>query len=210
MNRRTRVTITISAICLGAWTPFAFGVFGEASAQDGVAGTEGTAGVDASTDEEAEVDVRKRADLSSDEQLQEAESIVRRGAQISRRVAAMLDQSRRERDIIRVTCLDDKLTQVNANLRTSEQRVKSLRDASAANDANRRKHEYTVITVLGQKFNVLEQEANQCVGQDLFDTGATRVTTDIDPDTPNEDPSTTPEPPPPPVPFIPPPASPAV
>jgi len=151
--------------------------------------------------------VRRRANLSGPEQIAEGERIQTRGTQISRRVATMLDEGRRERDIIRITCLNDKLTQVNANLRTCDQRMTSLRDAVRGNDDGRRNHEFTVITVLGQKFTVLEQEANQCVGQDLYETGTTRVITTIDPRTPIENPNVVPEPPGIGVPFIPPPLS---
>jgi hypothetical protein len=44
-----------------------------------------------------------------------------------------------------------------------------------------------VLTVLATKFNTLEQEANQCIGQDIFETGPTEVTTIIDDDVPEED-----------------------
>ncbi|MEM9195592.1 MAG: hypothetical protein AAGF12_40875 [Myxococcota bacterium] len=159
-------------------------------------------------DEESEVDVTRRADLGPAEQMAEAERITTRGTQISRRVQTMLDEARRERDIIRVTCLNDKLTQINANLRTLEDRADALRTAVEGQDPNRRNHEFTVVSVLGQKFSVLEREANQCVGQDLFETGATRTSTTIDPEAPDEDPSVIPAPVEVPVPFIPPPSSP--
>jgi hypothetical protein len=163
---------------------------------------------------EGEVEVRQRAELSGPEQVAEAEQIQTRGTQLSRRIAAMLDEARRERDIIRVTCLNDKLTQVNANLRTLTERMENLSQAVQAQDTSRRNHEYTVVTVLGQKFSTLEQEANQCIGQDLYETGATRVTTTIDPSTPDEDPTVdyAIEPPPMEVaaPFIPPPCSPCI
>jgi hypothetical protein len=119
----------------------------------------------------------------------------------------MLDEARQERDIIRVTCINDKLTQVNANLRTVELRVTNLQDAIAAQDASRRNHEFTVIAVLGQKFVVLDREAAQCIGQDIFETGSTRVITEIDPNNPDDDPTVLPTPVVPEIPFIPPPAS---
>jgi len=157
---------------------------------------------------EGEVAVRRRANLTGPEQIAEADRINTRGTQISRRIAQMLDEARRERDIIRITCLNDKLTQVNANLRTVEERFGNLREAVQANDGGRRSHEFTVITVLGQKFNVLEQEANQCIGQDIYETGATRITTIVEPGEPEENPAVTPEMPPIGVPPIPPPMSP--
>jgi len=157
--------------------------------------------------EDASADVEQRANLSGDEQLAEAERIGARANQTSRRVQQMLDEARRERDILRVTCLNDKLTQINANVRTATTRAESLREAVQMNDDGRRDHEFTVLTVLGQKFRTLEQEANQCIGQDIFDTGTTRVETSIDPATPEEDASAVVSYPELAVPFIPPPAS---
>ena len=159
---------------------------------------------------EGAVEVERQASLTGTEQLAEASNLQRHGTQISRRVASMLDGSRRESDIIRVTCLDDKLTQVDANLRTVGQRVNHLQEAVDGNDTNRRNHEYTVLTVLGQKFSVLEQEANQCIGQDIFETGSTRVTTTVDPATPDADPTSPDNPPDEEIPFIPPPESPVM
>lgn len=156
---------------------------------------------------EGELPVRRRAQLSAAEQLAEAQATEERGTQISRRVLAMLDEARRERDIIRVTCLNDKLQQINAHLRTLQSRRDSLQDAVNTGDESRRNHEFTVITVLGQHFRTLEQEANACIGQDIYETGTTRVVVDIDPTTPDES-LVVQSPGQPEVPFIPPPASP--
>jgi hypothetical protein len=173
--------------------------FGIAIAQE--QGEEGEEG------EEGELDIRRRAALTPAQQVAEAGRIEERGVQISRRVMSMLDEARRERDIIRVTCLNDKLTQINAHLRTLESRRANLQEAVTTADDSRRNHEFTVITVLGQHFRTLEQEANACIGQDIFETGTTRVVTDIDPAAPEED-LETPIPEPPEIPFIPPPDSP--
>jgi hypothetical protein len=177
--------------------------FGLAIAQD----AEDDAPPPEETTTEGELPVRRRAQLSSAEQVTEAQATEERGTNISRRVMAMLDEARRERDIIRVTCLNDKLTQINAHLRTTQSRRENLQDAVNTGDESRRNHEFTVITVLGQHFRTLEQEANACVGQDIFETGTTRVVVDIDPATPEED-LVIRDPGPPEVPFIPPPASP--
>jgi hypothetical protein len=158
--------------------------------------------------EEGAANVERRADLNGPEQLAESDRIGSRVTQTSRRVTQMLDEARRERDIIRVTCLNDKSTQINANLTSVVARSESLRQAVQTNDDDRRNHEFTILTVLGQKVRTLEQEANQCLGQDIFETGDARVETSIDPAAPDEDPSAVPSYPDVPVPFIPPPASP--
>lgn len=163
---------------------------------------------DAAPEEESgAVEVVRRADLSPQQQVEEAEAILRRGRDLSRRIAGVLDEARQESDIIRITCVNDKLTQINANVRTLESRIQSLRDAVEAEDASRRNHEYTVVSVLGEKFNALEREANQCIGQDIFETGSTRLTTEIDPTTPDDDPLIVQDPADVTVPFVPPPAS---
>lgn len=154
-----------------------------------------------------EISARRRAELSPAEQIAEAQRIDERGTQLSRRVTAMLDEARRENDVIRVTCLDDKLTQINAHRRTLTSRVESLQQAAQVADEGRRNHEFTVISVLSQNLTELERAANECIGQDLFETGNTRVTTTIDPQTPDDDPSVLAQPSEPDVPFIPPPPS---
>jgi hypothetical protein len=143
----------------------------EVNAQtSGTTGTTGTAGsVTAARPAQSQ--------LSAAEQANVADAIVARGSTLSTRVGQMLDDARREADMIRVTCLNDKLTQINANLRTAQTRLTSL---SRALDADQRNHELTVLTVLGQKLQTLDQESNQCVGQDLYDTGPTKVVTEID------------------------------
>jgi hypothetical protein len=111
------------------------------------------------------------------EQAATARATVQRGSSLALRISQMLEEARREADIIRVTCLNDKLTQVNANLRTAQARMTAFETAT---DPDQRSHEATVLGVLGQKFQVLDQEANRCVGQDIYDTGSTKVQTDID------------------------------
>ncbi|MBO6937196.1 MAG: hypothetical protein JJ863_19655 [Deltaproteobacteria bacterium] len=181
MSRRIRVLLTFAfAISLGG--------LGLAVAQSG-----GDADAGDGASDEAGMDVERRANLTPEQQRQEAAEIVEKGNNVSRQVAAMLDEARQERDIIRVTCLNDKLTQINANLRTATTRAEALDDAVAAQDAPRRNHEFTVLTVIAQKLQTLEREAQQCIGEDIFETGATTVTTEI-PDDP-VDPDAVPIPP---------------
>lgn len=158
--------------------------------------------------EDATTGVTRRADLTPEEQLAEADRIHTGAQTLSQRVMSMLDEARREGDVVRVTCLDDKLTQINAHARTLSDRIESLQQATTTADSDRRNHEFTVISVLGQNFTQLERDANECVGQSQFETGATRVVTTIDPETPDGDPSLiADESPTDYIPYIPPPAS---
>ena len=143
---------------------------------------------------------------SAQDLIVEGETVMRRGNAISSAVREMLDDARKDADIIRITCLDDKLTQINANLRSVETRLDALRKAV---DPDRRVHEHTVLTVLAQKLQVLDQEAHQCVGQAMYETGQTKVLTEIDTDMLpfEETPSTPPVIVPPTLPTLPPPST---
>ena len=177
---------------------------GIALAQGG--GSEG--GDSGGSTEDGSVSTRRRSDLTGPEQLAEAERVSTTSEALSRRVQAMLDDARRDGDVLRVTCLDDKLTQINAHRRTLASRVESLQGAVQSSETDLANHEFTVITVLSQNFSHLDRAANECIGQDMYETGTTRVTTTIDPGTPQEDPSLIPVVPPGvQVPFIPPPES---
>ena len=110
--------------------------------------------------------------------LRQGALIVSRGAALSQSVRTMLQTARKPpADIVKAACLDGKLAQINAVQRIAQQRLASL---SKAVDSGLRTHEFTVLTVLGQKFQVLGQEANQCNGQSMYETGVAKVVMVID------------------------------
>lgn len=108
---------------------------------------------------------------------QEGANIVSRGAALIQNVSNMLEAARKVPDVVKAACLDAKLAQINAVQRIAEQRLASLKSAV---ESGLRTHEFTVLTVLGQKFTVLGQEANQCNGQSLYETGTAKVVMEID------------------------------
>ena len=118
-----------------------------------------------------------------------------------------LQSAKREKDIIRATCLDDKHSQCEANLQNMKRRETALNEAIDQGDIGRANHESTVIGVMSQKFKMLAQAANQCVGQDLFDTGDTETKSEVDLFAPDESPAVVPVSLDWPVPYIPPPVS---
>ena len=118
-----------------------------------------------------------------------------------------LQSAKRDSDIIRATCLDDKLSQCNANLQNMKRRQAALDEAIADGDSGRANHESTVIGVMSQKFKALAQAANQCVGQDLFDTGDTQSRSEVDLFAPDQSPAVVNSVPNWPIPYIPPPVS---
>jgi hypothetical protein len=145
--------------------------------------------------------------MSPSQQRDAAEAAVASASANCGAQSKALQSAKRDKDIIRATCLDDKLSQCEANLQSMKRRQAALSDAIAGGDTGRANHEHTVIGVLSQKFKMLAQAANQCVGQDLFDTGDTRTKSEVDLFAPDQDPTVIPAIPAWPIPFIPPPIS---
>jgi hypothetical protein len=99
----------------------------------------------------AEAEVRRLADLTDADMLAEAEAIEGRATRLSSRMMRMLDESRQDRDIIRVTCLNAKLTETHATERSIEARATAVRESIASGDTSRRNHEYTVSVRAGSE-----------------------------------------------------------
>lgn len=132
-----------------------FGLMGVVRAQSGAG----------SADADSE---QQRTPMSPAEKIAAAQAIVGRGTALSERVTNLHTEALKEADMIKITCLSDKLAQINASLRAAERRVTTL---SRAVDTVVQDHEFTVISVLARRFKTLEQEANACVGQDVYETG---------------------------------------
>lgn len=117
------------------------------------------------------------APTNPDDMIAQGEGVVESATALSATVSGLIREATDDGDMMKVTCLTDKLTQIDGNLTTAQEHLKALREAS---DAGVRSHEHTMIMVVGQKLDVLGQEAGQCVGQDLYETGETTVDTIID------------------------------
>jgi hypothetical protein len=177
-----RASSSVVALLLG---------FATAHAQDATGNrTVTVSGTATPTSTDVEVGgVRTQAAVTPAEQLEQANQIVRRAGTLAERLSKMLDEARREKDIMRANCVNRKLTEVNANTRNVEQRAQALKAAAQTNDEARRSHEFTVLTVLAQKLNSLDQEATQCLGQSVYEPGASQIVTTVSQGSPTVNPS---------------------
>lgn len=170
--RKTGWAAAISLVMIGG--------FGVAAAQTAVP---------PATPPPAETGAQRDVTLTPDQMLAEGERHVpemERGATVVRR---QLEQAREARDVVKVLCLNDKLNQIDVAVRSARDRLTSLRAAVGRKDQDRSKHEFTVIQVLRDRVRALLAEANQCIGEETGFVGDSRVTVDIDPGIPTEDPS---------------------
>ncbi len=111
-------------------------------------------------------------------------TLIERAAQSIQR---QLQEARKDRDVVRVLCLNDKLNQVDVALRSAQDRLGALTAAADRNDKDRAKHEYTVLEVLNDRVRVLVNESNQCVGEETGFIGEAEVSVTVDPNLPDPD-----------------------
>lgn len=134
-------------------------------------------------------ELEQEAALTGPQQTAWAEGEVAQMEQLSERIQGLLDQARRERDIIKVTCLNDKLTQINVSIRSFRDRMEQHAEAVRARSDERRDHVYRLMVILAQRARSLRLEAEGCVGETDVVFGRTRVETEIDPTITPDDPS---------------------
>jgi len=108
-------------------------------------------------------------------------------------VVEQLAESKKRKDVVKALCLDDKAKQMKLAIDTAKDRVLDLTAAAAQNDADRSKHEFTVIQVLRERVQTLVTEAQQCIGEETGFIGSSNIIVDIDPAIPNADPSDFPD-----------------
>lgn len=137
---------------------------------------------------DAEIGSTRQANLSGPEQMREAGRIIESMTTMRRRVSDMLDRARQERDIIKVNCLNDKLTQIDVTLRSAREHQDLLQTAVGINNDGQRNHEYALLTIFRQRAESLEAEARQCIGEEAGGFGeGTTISVRVNPNIPTDD-----------------------
>jgi hypothetical protein len=141
---------------------------------------------------DAEVGFRKGSQLSVQEQLIQSDAYISKMKQTLDHMNKLAEQARKDKDIIKLNCVNDKLIQAKGNLNLAEQSRDGLRSGASRADDGARNHEFAKLTITYQKVTVLGQEAEQCIGEEVSYVGATKIDIDVDKDIPDEDPTVTP------------------
>ena len=150
----------------------------------------GTAAAQTPAPPDATVDVKAGSAVSATDQSSLSDQYVAKIDTSSARVRHLLDDARRQKDVVKTTCLSDKLAQIEVAGRSAKERAAALKSAIARGDNDLRNHEFSVLVVLRQRSEQLDAEANQCIGEELGFPGETRVTFAIDPNIAPIDPGT--------------------
>jgi hypothetical protein len=144
---------------------------------------------------DAEVKFRKASQLTAEEQATQANAYITKMKSTQVHVSKMAGKARKDKDIIKLNCVNDKLIQIKGHLNLAERGRDSLKVAAQRRDDGARQHEFAKLTITYQKVVVLGQEAEACIGEDISFVGKTKVEVEMDKDIPQEDPTVTPDPP---------------
>ena len=122
-----------------------------------------------------DISVPQRSSLSGLDMLKQGKEYRASMEKTVNDLQAMVEQARKQKDVIRLNCVMDKLVQVKLNVNIADQALQKLQEATTRRDDGGSLHEYTRITIVNQKVQVLQNEGQTCVGAELNYIGATRV-----------------------------------
>ena len=149
----------------------------------------------------------RASDVPDAEKVRRSAEAVSRMRGVLKDALGKLEEARNTKDVVKLNCVNEKLTQIKGLLRISEQADVGLQEAVARNESSGADHEYTKVTLARQRVEQLRAESEECIGQLAFRTDENlSVEVEVPTDLPGGDPTNPPLPPP--VTVRPPPASP--
>lgn len=166
---------------------FAFAVLAYAASPAGAQTPAAGAGGGADASGSGTVGFQRKTSLTPQEQLSESAKHIGRMEASASGVRKMLEEARKQRDVVKTLCLNDKLSQIDVAIRSGRDRRTQLQAAVGRNDAELSNHEFTILTVLRQRSEQLVAEANQCIGEEAAFVGDTRTNVTIDPGIPADE-----------------------
>ncbi len=135
---------------------------------------------------DAHVGFQAHVNVSPEQMLAEGSGHITFINQASQTVGRRLATARHEKDVVKMLCLNDKLSQIDVAGRSAGDRFRSLQAAVGRHDVELANHEHTIGGVLRQRVEQLMTEANQCIGEEAAYTGATTTFTTVDPTLPGD------------------------
>lgn len=123
----------------------------------------------------------RQVNMSPQEQLAQTEALLGRMTGARENMRQSLEKARIQRDVVKTLCLNDKLNQTDVAIRSARERKESLAAAAQRSDGDLANHEFTILSVLGQRVTQLTAEANQCIGQEAGIVGESAVSFTVDP-----------------------------
>jgi len=146
----------------------------------------------------------KWANIPDAEKVKHSTEALGRMRQSLKDVLKMLEEARNTKDILKLNCVNEKLTQIKGLLRISEQADVSLQESLAKSDSTVALQELTKVGIASEKVEDLTAQARQCLGQLAYRSDENMV---VEVDEPHLTSNDVTDPPPPPLVVIRPPAA---
>ncbi|MBN1209870.1 MAG: hypothetical protein JXB05_33780 [Myxococcaceae bacterium] len=112
----------------------------------------------------------KASEVKDEEKLERSATAVRDMREVLREVLEKLEEARRTKDVVKLNCVNEKLTQIKGLLRISESSDVALQESVTRQDGTAAEHEYTKVMIANQKVMQLRSETEECIGQLAFRT----------------------------------------
>jgi hypothetical protein len=132
----------------------------------------------------------KASEVPDREKLRRSAEALVRMRNVLKEVLGKLEEARNTKDVVKLNCVNEKLTQIKGLLRISEQSDVSLQEAVAKKESSSGEHEFTKVMIARQKVDQLRGESEECIGQLAFRTDENlTVEVEVPDDLPNLDPT---------------------
>jgi enamine deaminase RidA (YjgF/YER057c/UK114 family) len=136
---------------------------------------------------DVEIPMKARANISLADMQAQITVYFRKMDEILKEMTQLADVARRQKDVIKLNCVLDKQLQLKELRNIAEQAASNMNEAASRGDDDGRYHEFGRVTISAQQAEVLNSEAQNCIGEELTFLGPTTVDV-LEPDLP-EDPT---------------------
>lgn len=150
---------------------------------------------DEAIDDTDEVDDLPALNLTPEEMSARVKVLMDEMTKVQAKVDGLHDVARKEKDVIKLNCVADKLAQIRQLMSLATSAQVAIEEAIMRNDEDGRYGEYERLSIVHQQVMTLGAEAEACIGEDLTYQGPTEIKTvlpddeeDLDPVTPDFDP----------------------
>ena len=130
--------------------------------------------------DDAKMSFAKTSQLTLQEQERQVGNYNRKMKSVQVSVAGKAEEAKKDSDIIKLNCVADKKTKIDANVQVGQDVDKAFKTPTVRNDVGQRNFQFSKITIAHQNTVVLGSEANACIGEDLAYVGKTQSTTEED------------------------------
>ena len=158
---------------------FVLGMLGDARAQDDWD----------STGKADQIDEEHVDSMSMSQKAAWARTQIQVVKDMEKKVSSMLKSARKEKDPIKASCLEDKLTQMVVSIKGVEERKAAFDSYYQTEDTASAEQQFTMIKIYVDRVHTLMGEAENCIGDLESVIGESETMLTIDDDITDEDPT---------------------